>query len=81
MGFNSAFKGLNIWSEHNYIFLHRIVHTTTCFGPVCWLSLGCITNLISIYTICVIKFIIQPDDGQYTGPKHVVACTILCENI
>jgi len=23
---------LNIWSEHNYIFSHRIVHTTTGFG-------------------------------------------------
>jgi len=29
----------------------------------------------------LIKFIIQPDDGQYTGPKHVVVCTNLCENI
>ena len=28
-----------------------------------------------------LKFIIQPDDGQYTGPKHVVVCTNLCENI
>jgi len=27
------------------------------------------------------KFITQPDDGQYTGPKHVVVCTNLCENI
>ena len=22
----------------------------------------------------------QPDDGQYTGPKHVVVCTNLCDN-
>jgi len=22
---------------------------------------------------------IQPDDGQCTGPKHVVVCTNLCE--
>jgi len=27
------------------------------------------------------KFIIQPDDGQYTGPKLVVVCTNLCDNI
>jgi hypothetical protein len=24
---------------------------------------------------------IQPDDDQYTGPKHVVVCTNLCDNI
>ena len=42
---------LNIWSEHNYIFSHRIVHTTTCFGPVYWPSSGCIINLTSSYTI------------------------------
>jgi hypothetical protein len=83
---------LNIWSEHNYILSHRIVHTTTCFGPAYWPSSGCIINLISSYTVCawithahivqlLVKFIIQPDDGQYTGPKHVVVCTILCDNI
>jgi len=44
---------LNIWSEHNYIFSHRIVDTTTCFGPVYWPSSGCTVNLISSYTICV----------------------------
>jgi hypothetical protein len=43
---------LNIWSEHNYIFSHRLVHKTTCFGPVYWPSSGCIINLISSYTIC-----------------------------
>jgi len=43
---------LNIWSEHKYIFSHRLVHATTCFGPVYWPSSGCITNLISSYTIC-----------------------------
>jgi len=43
---------LNIWSEHNYIFSHRIVHITTCFGPVYWSSSGFIINLISGYTIC-----------------------------
>ena len=42
---------LNIWSEHNYIFSHRIVHTTTCFGPLYWPSSGCIINLIRSYTI------------------------------
>ena len=94
---------LNIWSELNYILSHKLVHTTTCFGPVYLPSSGCIINLISSYTICawgtlggpdlvppqylthilqlLIKFIIQPDDGQYTGPKHVVLCTNLCENI
>jgi hypothetical protein len=41
-----------IWSEHNYIFSHRIVHKTTCFGPVYWQSSGCIINLTSSYTIC-----------------------------
>ena len=43
---------LNIWSEHNYILSHKLVHTTTCFGPVYWPSSGCIINLISSYTIC-----------------------------
>jgi len=43
---------LIIWSEHNYILSHRLVHTTTCFGPVYWPSPGCIINLISSYTIC-----------------------------
>jgi len=56
---------LNICSKHNYILSHRLVHTTTCFGPVYWPSSGCI----------------QPDDGQYTGPKQVVVCTNLCDNI
>jgi hypothetical protein len=43
---------LNIWLENNYIISHRLVHTSKCFGPVyCPLS-GCITNLISNYTIC-----------------------------
>ena len=32
-----------------------------------------------LYNMCV--FIIQPDDGQYTGPKHVVVRTNVCENI
>ena len=41
-----------IWSEHNYTFSHRIVHTTTCFGPVYWPSSGCNINLISSYTVC-----------------------------
>ena len=27
------------------------------------------------------KLIMQPDDGQYTGPKHAVVCTNLCDNI
>jgi hypothetical protein len=45
-------KILNIWSEHNYIFSYRLVHTTTCFGPVYWPSSGCIINFISSYTIC-----------------------------
>ena len=31
--------------------------------------------------LLLVKFIIQPDDGQYTGSKHVVVCTNLCENI
>jgi len=43
---------LNIWSEHNCILSHRLVHTTTCFGPVYWPSSGCIINLINSYTIC-----------------------------
>ena len=43
---------LNIWSEHNYLFSHRLVQTTTCFGPVYWSSSGCIINLISSYIIC-----------------------------
>jgi hypothetical protein len=43
---------LNIWSEYNFIFLHRILHTTTCFGPVYWPSSDCIINLISRCTIC-----------------------------
>ena len=43
---------LNIWSEHNYILSHRLVHTTICFGPVYWPSSGCNVNLISNYTIC-----------------------------
>jgi hypothetical protein len=43
---------LNIWSEHKCILLsHRLVHTTTCFGPVYWPLSGCIINLISSYTI------------------------------
>ena len=29
----------------------------------------------------LVKITVQPDDGQYTGPKHVVVCTNLCENI
>ena len=29
----------------------------------------------------LVKFIVQPDDGQCTGPKHVVVYTSLCENI
>ena len=40
-----------IWSEHNYTFSHRIVHTTTCFGPVCRPSSGCTVNLTSGCTI------------------------------
>jgi len=24
---------------------------------------------------------VQPDDGLYTGPKHVAVCTIVCENM
>ena len=28
-----------------------------------------------------VKFTVQPDDGQYTGPKHVVVRTNLCDNI
>ena len=43
---------LNMLSEHNYILSHRLVHTTTCFGPVYWPSSGCIINLISSYTVC-----------------------------
>jgi len=35
-----------------YIFSHRLVHTTTCFGPVYWQLSGCIINLTSSYTIC-----------------------------
>ena len=69
---------LNIWSEHNYIFSYRMAHTTTCFGPVYWPSSVCIINLISSY---IYTFIIQPDDGQYTGPEHVVVCIIFYENI
>jgi len=42
-----GFKRLNIRLEHNYILSHRLVHTTTCFGPVYWPSSGCIINLIS----------------------------------
>jgi len=34
-----------------YILSHRLVHTTTCFGPVYWPSSGCIINLISSYAI------------------------------
>jgi hypothetical protein len=46
---------LNIWSEHNYILSHRLVHTTTCFGPVYWPSLGCIINYnkVTIQYVCV----------------------------
>jgi hypothetical protein len=65
---------LNIWLQHNYISSHSLLHTTTCFGPVYWTLSGCITNLL-------IKFIIQPYDGQYTGPKHVVVCSNLCDDI
>ena len=61
---------LNIWSERNYILSHRLVDTTTCFGPVYWPLSGCIINSLT-----------QPDDGQYTGPKHVVICTNLCDNM
>jgi len=43
---------LNIWSEHIYILSHRLVHTTTCFGPVYWPSSGCTINLTSSCTIC-----------------------------
>ena len=30
-----------------YILSHRIVHTTTCFGPVYWQSSGCIIYIIT----------------------------------
>ena len=42
---------LNIWSEHNCMLSHILLHTTTCFGPVYWPSSGCIINLTSSYTI------------------------------
>ena len=29
----------------------------------------------------LVKFTVQPDDGQHTWPKHVVVCTIVCKNI
>jgi len=39
-----------------YILLsHRLVHTTTCFGPVYWPSSGCIINLIRSYTIYIVR--------------------------
>jgi len=47
------------------------VYTTTCFGPVCWPLSGCTVNLTNSYTICAWGTV-QPDDGQYTGPKHVI---------
>jgi hypothetical protein len=31
--------------------------------------------------LAIVRFIIEPDDGQYTGPKNVVVCTNLCDNI
>ena len=34
-----------------YILSHKLVHITTCFGPVYWPSSGCIINLISSYKI------------------------------
>jgi hypothetical protein len=37
----------------------------------------CILAIVRLYY----KIIIQPDDGQYTGPKHVVVCTNLGDNI
>ena len=43
---------LNIWSKHNYILSHRVVHTTTCFGLVYWPSSGCTITFTSCYTIC-----------------------------
>ena len=43
----------------------------------------CILATVMYYKLnkLLIKFIIQPDDGQYKGPKHEILCTILCENI
>ena len=32
----------------------------------------CILAIVRLYY--KLKFIIKPDDGQYTGPKHVVVC-------
>jgi len=37
--------------EVTNVLTNRLVHTTTCFGPVYWPSSGCIINLISSYTI------------------------------
>jgi hypothetical protein len=34
-----------------YMLSNRLVHTTTCFGPVYWPSSGCTINLTSSYTI------------------------------
>jgi hypothetical protein len=60
---------LNIWSEHNYIFSYRLVHTTICFGPVHWPSSGCIIYLISSYTICT--WVLWGDDiSSYSSGWH-----------
>ena len=42
---------------------------------------GSVQAVMGLLYLLLIKFIIQPDDGQYTGPKHVVVCTNLCDNI
>jgi hypothetical protein len=79
---------LNIWSEHNYILSHRLVHTTTCFGPVYWPLSGCIINLVISYTICACvgysegtRSRLTINTKGMTHLKHVVVCTNLCDNI
>ena len=50
-------------TQQLYIISSDIQYATTCFGPVCRPSSGCLENL-SNYTVCV---------ALHTGPKHVVA--------
>ena len=54
-------------STYNYMFRPCILY----------MCVGTHAHIVQL----LIMFIIQPDDGQYTGPKHVVVCTNLCDNI
>jgi hypothetical protein len=70
---------LPICSEHNYIFSHRIVHWVynykfrPCILAIVRRDLVPPSRVPHAHIVQLpVKFTVQPDDGQYTGPKHVV---------